>query len=171
MIPRGLLDQTYMPTVARPRPYSALISTSKEIGVATGILPVVSTLTFGFAATTLLEQKADLAESTLILVSLSAVCSLYTTTYSVLEVYYVAMMTAGDTKSTYLAEHPKNRRETSVKLSFKSDDLDDLARQVDTKTSTCIRRQTHIRTKRPFNRFFFSSFSFFRQWNSNHGEH
>ena len=30
-----------MPTVARPRPYSALISTSKEIGVATGILPVV----------------------------------------------------------------------------------------------------------------------------------
>ena len=159
-----------MPTVARPRPYSALISTSMEIGVATGVLPVVSTLTFGFAVTTLI-QYSFLAESTLILVSLSAVCSLYTTTYSVLEVYYVAMMTAGDTKSTYLAEHPKNRRETSVKLSFKSDDLDDLARQVDTKTSTCIRRQTHIRTKRPFNRFFFSSFSFFRQWNSNHGEH
>ena len=141
--------------------------------MATGILPVVSTLTFGFAATTLLEQKVTLAASTLILVSLSAVCSLYTTTYSVLEFYYVAMMTAGDTKSTYLAaattEH--NRRETAVKLNFKSDDLDDLARQVDTKTSTCIRRQTHIRTKRPFNRFFFSSFSFFRQWNSNHGEH
>ena len=132
--------------------------------MATGILPVVSTLTFGFAATTLLEQKVTLAASTLILVSLSAVCSLYTTTYSVLEFYYVAMMTAGDTKSTYLAaattEH--NRRETAVKLNFKSDDLDDLARQVDTKTSTCIRRQTHIRTKRPFNRFFFSSFSFFR---------
>jgi hypothetical protein len=141
--------------------------------VATGILPVVSTLTFGFAATTLLEQKADLAESTLILVSLSAVCSLYTTTYSVLEVYYVAMMTAGDTKSTYLAaaSTEQNRQETTATMNFKSDDLDDLARQVDTKTSTCIRRQTHIRTKRPFNRFFFSSFSFFRQWNSNHGEH
>ena len=141
--------------------------------MATGILPVVSTLTFGFAATTLLEQKADLAESTLILVSLSAVCSLYTTTYSVLEFYYVAMMTAGDTKSTYLAaaSTEQNRQETTATMNFKSDDLDDLARRVDAKTSTCIRRQTHIRTKRPFNRFFFSSFSFFRQWNSNHGEH
>ena len=85
--------------------------------MATGILPVVSTLTFGFAATTLLEQKVTLAASTLILVSLSAVCSLYTTTYSVLEFYYVAMMTAGDTKSTYLAaaSTEQNRASTEQK--------------------------------------------------------
>jgi hypothetical protein len=79
----------------------ALISTSKEIGVATGILPVVSTLTFGFATSVLLGEDA-VPGSVLLLVCASAVCSLYTTVYSVLEFYYVAMLTAGDAKSAYM---------------------------------------------------------------------
>ena len=49
---------------------SALVSTSKEIGIATGILPVVSTLTFGFATTVLLKSESQTPATVLILVSL-----------------------------------------------------------------------------------------------------
>ena len=55
--------------------------------------------------------------------SLSACCSLYTTTYSVLEFYYVSMLTAGDTKSAYLDIEGDEYRGL--------EQLDDLARQVD----------------------------------------
>lgn len=49
---------------------SALVSTSKEIGIATGILPVVSTLTFGFATNVLLDSNSQAPATVLILVSL-----------------------------------------------------------------------------------------------------
>ena len=107
----------------------ALISTSKEIGTATGILPVVSTLTFGFAAEFLLGQEKDNdSTATIILMSLSACCSLYTTTYSVLEFYYVAMLTAGDTKSAYMDIEGDTGQYRGL------EQLDDLARQVDAMT-------------------------------------
>ena len=75
----------------------ALVSSAKNVGEATAILPVVSTLSFGFAAAELLAQTAAHA-SVLVLLALSASLSLYTTTYSVLEYYYLAMLTASDTK-------------------------------------------------------------------------
>ena len=76
----------------------ALLSSAKSVGEATAIFPVVSTLSFGFAATVLLSQKADAHASVLILLALSASLSMYTTTYSVLEYYYIVMLTASDTK-------------------------------------------------------------------------
>ena len=77
----------------------ALLSSAKSVGEATAIFPVVSTLSFGFAATVLLSQKADAHASVLILLALSASLSMYTTTYSVLEYYYLVMLTASDTKA------------------------------------------------------------------------
>ena len=79
----------------------ALVSSAKNTGEATAILPVVSTLSFGFAVTKLLEQDEATHISVLIQIALSAIFSLYTTTYSVLEYYYIAMLTASDTKSHY----------------------------------------------------------------------
>ena len=79
----------------------ALVSSAKNTGEATAILPVVSTLSFGFAVTKLLEQESSTHIAVLIQIALSAILSLYTTTYSVLEYYYIAMLTASDTKSLY----------------------------------------------------------------------
>ena len=76
----------------------ALLSSAMNVGQATAVLPVVSTLSFGFAATVLLSQSAAAHASVLILLALSASLSMYTTTYSVLEYYYLVMLTASDTK-------------------------------------------------------------------------
>ena len=76
----------------------ALLSSAKNVGEATAVLPVVSTLAFGFAAAELLSQSAAAHASVLILLALSASLSMYTTTYSVLEYYYMSMLTASDTK-------------------------------------------------------------------------
>ena len=76
----------------------ALLSSAKNVGEATAVLPVVSTLSFGFAAAELLSQSAAAHTSVLILLALSASLSMYTTTYSVLEYYYMSMLTASDTK-------------------------------------------------------------------------
>ena len=76
----------------------ALLSSAKSVGEATAIFPVVSTLSFGFAAAELLSQSAAAHASVLILLALSASLSMYTTTYSVLEYYYMSMLTASDTK-------------------------------------------------------------------------
>ena len=76
----------------------ALLSSAKSVGEATAIFPVVSTLSFGFAAAELLSQSAAAHASVLILLALSASLSMYTTTYSVLEYYYLVMLTASDTK-------------------------------------------------------------------------
>ena len=77
----------------------ALLSSAMNVGQATAVLPVVSTLSFGFAATVLLSQSAAAHASVLILLALSASLSMYTTTYSVLEYYYLVMLTASDTKA------------------------------------------------------------------------
>ena len=76
----------------------ALITSISAIGEATAEHPVVSTLVFCFA----IEQLFDGASSqsgksgetswhvlTLVLLATSAALSLYTTTYSVLEFYYI----------------------------------------------------------------------------------
>ena len=98
--------------------HHALISSAKHLGEATGVLPVVSTLSFGFAASGLLGQKeADHPPAVLVLLSLSACFSMYTTVYSVLEFYYIAMLTASDTKSNY--------------LDLNDEKLDQLGRRVD----------------------------------------
>ena len=80
----------------------ALVSSARNTGEAAAILPVVSTLSFGFATGELLAQRgADAHGPVLVLLSLSAVFSLFTTTYSVLEYYYISMLTASDTQSHY----------------------------------------------------------------------
>ena len=80
----------------------ALVSSARKTGEAAAILPVVSTLSFGFATGELLAQRgADAHGPVLVLLSLSAVFSLFTTTYSVLEYYYISMLTASDTQSHY----------------------------------------------------------------------
>ena len=91
----------------------------------------MSTLTFGFAANVLLNFDASVPGSVLCLTCASAVCSLYTTVYSVLEFYYVAMLTAGDLKSQYVEETGVNGLRSQ-----RRQELDDLARRVDAMTST-----------------------------------
>ena len=94
---------------------------------------MVSTLTFGFAAEVLLNFDASVPGSVLCLTCASAVCSLYTTVYSVLEFYYVAMLTAGDLKSQYVEETGVKGLRSHVQ---RRQELDDLARRVDAMTST-----------------------------------
>ena len=62
---------------------------------------VISTLSFGFAAGELLGQDASSHAAVLLLLALSASFSLFATTYSVLESYYISMLTASDTRSHY----------------------------------------------------------------------
>lgn len=99
----------------------ALVGSARNTGEATAILPVVSTLCLGFSAEILLAQSGSAHGAVLILLSLSSVFSLYTTTYSVLEFYYIAMLTASDTKSHY---------ETQDHAGLTADRRDELARQV-----------------------------------------
>ena len=78
-----------------------LISSAKALGEATAILPVVTTLSFGFAAAELLSQDESTHPAIMILLMISAGCSLWATAFSVLEYYYVALLSYADTKSTY----------------------------------------------------------------------
>ena len=65
----------------------ALITSATAIGEATAILPVVSTLVFGFAVTELLAQSrgSEQNRAVLLILGISASLSLFTTTFSVLE--------------------------------------------------------------------------------------
>ena len=65
----------------------ALVTSADAIGEATAVLPVVSTLVFGFAIAEILDHQNDDGKSkpVLCLLALSASLSLYTTTFSVLE--------------------------------------------------------------------------------------
>ena len=87
---------------------NALVTSAKELGEATASLPVVSTLSFGFAIAELLAQNGPshpisaAHPSVLLLLALSASCSLYTTTFSLLEFYYLTMLSASDTRSRWL---------------------------------------------------------------------
>ncbi|KAH8059281.1 hypothetical protein JL721_9379 [Aureococcus anophagefferens] len=78
-----------------------LVSSAKNMGEAAAVLPVISTLSFGFAAGELLGQDASSHAAVLLLLALSASFSLFATTYSVLESYYISMLTASDTRSHY----------------------------------------------------------------------
>ena len=69
-----------------------LITSSKSVAEATGILPVVSTLTFGVAVQCVFDAgspETPVAAFELILLSASASLSVFTTTFSLLEYYYV----------------------------------------------------------------------------------
>ena len=61
----------------------ALITSATAVGEATAILPVVSTLVFGFAVEELLKSEQNRA--VLMPIGISASLSLFTTTFSVLE--------------------------------------------------------------------------------------
>jgi hypothetical protein len=99
-----------------------LVVSAKAIGEATAVLPVVSTLVFGFAITELLDAEAQAAAHpvVLLLLTLSACFSLYTTTFSILEFYYVTMIHAFDSKAAHgnRAYQMKTDREN---LSFQVD--------------------------------------------------
>jgi len=81
-----------------------------ELGQATSILPVISTLTFGFAiAAVLAHDPHTTHDLVIVLLTISAGCSLWTTAYSVLEQYYFTMISQADHKAEYMsAEHLKH---------------------------------------------------------------
>lgn len=111
----------------------ALVASARALGSATSILPVVSTLSFGFAAGKLLEPAVLTGDETtpvLILLALSACFSLYTTTYSVLEFFYISMLTASDAKSNYNCNYLVASKEQDPTSREASQKRDDMARQV-----------------------------------------
>ena len=72
-----------------PKEIHALVTSAAEVGEATYIMPIVSTLSFGFAVAEILAQNHNYLEKktgpVLCCLGLSASLSLYTTTFSVLE--------------------------------------------------------------------------------------
>jgi len=100
-----------------------LVSSARAVGEATAVLPVVSTLSFGFAVSQLLIAES-MPPAVRILLSVSAACSTYTTTFSVLEFYYVNMLTASDQKSHYYTQITED---DSLDAEFR----DTLAQEVD----------------------------------------
>ena len=107
------------PTIARPPSGEAahdivrhtgahaLVAHATIVGDATSVLPVISTLSFGFSVAGLLEQHHDERKSPLVqlLLALSAVLSLYTTTFAVLEAYYIKMLGSADVFAEYINAH------------------------------------------------------------------
>lgn len=108
----------------------ALISSAKNLGEATAVLPVVSTLSFGFAAAELLAQGAEAHTSVVILLAASAALSLYTTTFSVLEYYYIALLTSSDTRQYYALATGEDE-DTEAASNAAATNRDRLARQTD----------------------------------------
>ena len=96
----------------------ALISSASAAGKAKSMLPVVSTLIFGLAA----NLAPTTAQPMSFFFAVSAACSLYTTTYAVLEAYYIAMVTSGDVTARYLYLADEERGQKA---------RDGLARKVD----------------------------------------
>lgn len=113
----------------------ALITSIEAIGAATAVLPVVSTLVFVFALTSLVSRvdhydakKTSVSEGVIMFLdAMSASMSLFTTTYSVLEFYYIKMITASDVFKEYSKDHIEIGDEMPV-LAVQRDDL---ARLVD----------------------------------------
>ena len=68
----------------------ASIQNQDDLGAATAILPLVSTLAFGFAVSELLGNSR-LHPSVVVLLTVSASTSLWVVTFSVLESYYTKM--------------------------------------------------------------------------------
>lgn len=96
----------------------ALVSSASAAGKAKSMLPVVSTLIFGLAA----NLAPTTSQPMSFFFAVSAACSLYTTTYAVLEAYYIAMVTSGDVTARYLHLADEERGHKT---------RDDLARKVD----------------------------------------
>ena len=92
-IPVKLADSSTPDSSIQSHP---LISSAVAVGDATAILPVVSTLVFGFAFENLLINAGRFHRASEIFLGLSVSLSLYTTAYSVLEFYYVKMLTSAD---------------------------------------------------------------------------
>ena len=99
-----------------------LISASQALSDATVVLPVVSTLVFGFAVTEMLNLERE-ARSALLLLCISAASSLYTTTYSVLEYHYISLLRAADARSNYLLEDTGCEDERRDHLARRADAL------------------------------------------------
>ena len=96
----------------------SLVSSASAEGKAKSMLPVVSTLIFGLAV----NLAPTTAQPMSFFFAVSAACSLYTTTYAVLEAYYIAMVTSGDVTARYLYLADEERGEKM---------RDGLARKVD----------------------------------------
>ena len=86
-----------------------LISSAVAIGDATAILPVVSMLVFGFAFENLLIGAGRFHRVSEIFLGLSASLSLYTTAFSVLEFYYVKMLTSADIYRQFMDKTQQGR--------------------------------------------------------------
>ena len=86
-----------------------LISSAVAVGDATAILPVVSTLVFGFAFENLLVGAGRFHRVSEIFLGLSASLSLYTTAFSVLEFYYVKMLTSADIYRQFMDKTQQGR--------------------------------------------------------------
>ena len=105
-----------------------LISSAVAVGDATAILPVVSTLVFGFAFENLLVGAGRFHRVSEIFLGLSASLSLYTTAFSVLEFYYVKMLTSADIYRQFMDKCQGSDPEVGVKpdgetLAQHTDDL------------------------------------------------
>lgn len=97
----------------------ALIRAGESLGDASATLPVVSTLTFGFAVGTLLGHKpGDTHEAVLLLLAASACFSLWTTSFAVLEKYYLTMLEHADVRAAHNAtQQPSvNRSDLAVRV-------------------------------------------------------
>ncbi len=103
--PRGATDATTsLRWLARFKGYS--------------MLPVVSTLIFGLAA----NLAPTTAQPMSFFFASSAACSLYATTYAVLEAYYIAMVASADVAARYLVDEEWGRN-TCDSLARKVDDM------------------------------------------------
>ena len=96
----------------------ALISSASAAGKAKSMLPVVSTLIFGLAA----NLAPTTAQPMSFFFASSAACSLYATTYAVLEAYYIAMIASADVAARYLVDEEWGRN-TCDSLARKVDDM------------------------------------------------
>ena len=86
-----------------------LITSAVAVGDATAIQPVVSTLVFGFAFENLLIGAGRFHRVSEIFLGLSASLSLYTTAFSVLEFYYVKMLTSADIYRQFMDKTQQGR--------------------------------------------------------------
>ena len=96
----------------------ALVSSASAAGKAKSMLPVVSTLIFGLAA----NLAPTTAQPMSFFFASSAACSLYATTYAVLEAYYIAMIASADVAARYLVDEEWGRN-TCDSLARKVDDM------------------------------------------------
>ena len=79
----------------QPEP-CAQVEAQRQQGQATGVIALVHTFIFGFVFSPLLDQ--NVSTPTLVLLALSACCSVWAITFSVLEMYYTAMVGVSELK-------------------------------------------------------------------------